>query len=81
MAKNLIFKIFFLDAPVLFAGGSVRAMSWCRVAANRMVNKNIKQYLAVAAEQKMDCNRDIREQAAFPGLIQIWDFGVLENTR
>lgn len=70
-------------APVLFAGGPVWALAWCPVPLQQAIYRDaeVDQYLALSCHAGMENTYLSGHQYAQPGLIQIWNFGHLDNLK
>jgi hypothetical protein len=61
--------------PMLFAGGPVTAMAWCPTPLGEFH----EQLLAVTCHQSMDSTPNILDINEHPGLVQLWNMGILSN--
>jgi len=67
--------------PMFFAGGPVWAMAWCPLPLQNTIYRtaHINQYLAVSCHSGMEDTYISGQSYSHSGLIQIWDFGHLDN--
>jgi hypothetical protein len=67
--------------PLFFAGGPVWAAAWCPVPVQEAIyhTAHLNQYLAVSCHSHMDDTYVSGQSYSHSGLIQIWDFGHLDN--
>ncbi|XP_062267798.1 general transcription factor 3C polypeptide 2 isoform X2 [Platichthys flesus] len=59
---------------LLYAGGPVWAMEWCPTPDGAPAT----QYIAVACHRGMDDQHYVNKTCTGPGLIQLWDVGMME---
>nr|CAD7575306.1 unnamed protein product [Timema californicum] len=72
--------------PTFFAGGPVWGMAWCSIPMECLLvhsihKVNVRQFLAVSCHRSMDELHKAGSSYSDKGLIQIWDFGHLDNLR
>nr|CAD7403599.1 unnamed protein product [Timema poppensis] len=72
--------------PTFFAGGPVWGMAWCSIPMECLLvhsihKVNVRQFLAVSCHRSMDDLHKAGSSYSDKGLIQIWDFGHLDNLR
>ncbi|XP_021918407.1 uncharacterized protein LOC110829207 isoform X4 [Zootermopsis nevadensis] len=67
--------------PIFFAGGPVWATAWCPIPLHKAIYRtaHINQYLAVSCHNGMEDTYISGQRYSHNGLIQIWDFGHLDN--
>jgi hypothetical protein len=67
--------------PMFFAGGPVWAMAWCPIPLQTAIYRttHTNQYLAVSCHSGMEDKYISGQSYSHSGLIQIWDFGHLDN--
>lgn len=73
--------ILFTGIPMFFAGGPVWAMAWCPVPLQNAIYRtaHVTQFLAVSCHSGMEDTYISGQSYSHAGLIQIWDFGHLDN--
>nr|CAD7443819.1 unnamed protein product [Timema bartmani] len=85
--KLTIFEGQLVDGvPTLFTGGPVWGMAWCTIPMECLLvhsihKVNVHQFLAVSCHRSMDDLHKAGSSYSNKGLIQIWDFGHLDNLR
>ena len=82
MLHSLCYGIlFFIGVPTFFAGGPVWAMAWCPVPLQLTVfnNTSVSQFLAVSVHKGMEDVYISGQSYAHSNMIQIWNFGSLDN--
>ena len=69
--------------PMFFAGGPVWAMAWCPLPLQSTIYRTAhnNQYLAVSCHSGMEDTYISGQSYSRSGLIQIWDFGHLDNQK
>jgi hypothetical protein len=67
--------------PMFFAGGPVWATAWCPIPLQKAIYRtaHMNQYLAVSCHSGMEDTYISGQRYSHNGLIQIWDFGHLDN--
>jgi len=67
--------------PMFFAGGPVWATAWCPIPLQEAIyhTAHMNQYLAVSCHTGMEDTHISGQSYSHSGLIQIWDFGHLDN--
>lgn len=74
---NLIFFFFFLGIVGGFVGGVVQTLAWCPTGIDRVAEG--RQLLAISVASQVEEYPTLRSSSKTESLLQIWDFGFLNN--